>query len=190
MRKCVLLVSIVLLSCVWLMAQNSGSQSSQQQGTTGSDVGNMATQDSSIANQNTSQGSSGNMSGNSGTSGHNGADLEGCLSSSNGNYMLTDNSGNTYHLSGDRSELSKHVGQEVRVHGYSGAAGSAGMHGENGMGTSGTSGANQGANAGENTSAGTPPPVGSSSGSDNWFDVSRVKKTADSCNAGSNGMSK
>jgi len=43
--------------------------------------------------------------------------VEGCLSSSNGNYSLTDKAGNTYQLSGDSAQLSHHVGHEVQVTG-------------------------------------------------------------------------
>ncbi len=43
--------------------------------------------------------------------------VEGCLSGSDGNYTLTDKSGNTYQLSGDNSMLRDHVGHDVQVTG-------------------------------------------------------------------------
>jgi hypothetical protein len=39
------------------------------------------------------------------------------LSSSNGNYILTDNKGNTHQLTGETSKLSAHVGHEVQIKG-------------------------------------------------------------------------
>jgi hypothetical protein len=43
--------------------------------------------------------------------------IEGCLSSSSGNYTLTDNSGKTYQLGGETSKLSSHVGHQVQIKG-------------------------------------------------------------------------
>lgn len=65
---------------------------------------------------------------------HNGAErsVEGCLSSSSGNYMLTSDSGKTYMLSGDTSKLEEHVGHEVMITGTrkSGESTTAGASGE------------------------------------------------------------
>jgi hypothetical protein len=43
--------------------------------------------------------------------------IQGCLSGSEGNFTLTDDSGNTYQLKGATSKLSKHVGHEVQITG-------------------------------------------------------------------------
>jgi len=43
--------------------------------------------------------------------------VEGCLSSSNGKYTLTDMHGKTYELTGDTSKLAEHVGHEVKITG-------------------------------------------------------------------------
>jgi len=43
--------------------------------------------------------------------------VSGCLSQSNGEYMLTSKEGMMYHLTRDTSTLADHVGQEVRVTG-------------------------------------------------------------------------
>ncbi len=43
--------------------------------------------------------------------------LQGCLSGSNGNYTLTDQSGATYQLTGDTAKLEKHVGHTIQVTG-------------------------------------------------------------------------
>lgn len=48
--------------------------------------------------------------------------IEGCLSGSSGNYMLTDQNGTMYQLSGDTAKLSEHVGHEVKVSGTSSSA--------------------------------------------------------------------
>jgi hypothetical protein len=46
--------------------------------------------------------------------------VQGCLSESDGNYMLTqDGNGTTYKLAGDESQLKKHVGHEVAITGQS-----------------------------------------------------------------------
>src|SRR6266496_1108379 len=51
--------------------------------------------------------------------------VEGCLRGSDGNYTLTDKSGTTYHLQGDTSKLSAHVGHEVQITGSTTSASSA-----------------------------------------------------------------
>lgn len=43
------------------------------------------------------------------------ATLEGCLTGSDGNYILTDKHGRTYQLQTDTSNLAAHVGHEVLV---------------------------------------------------------------------------
>jgi hypothetical protein len=48
--------------------------------------------------------------------------VEGCLSGSNGNYMLTDQNGTMYQLTGDTAKLSEHVGHEIKVSGTSSSA--------------------------------------------------------------------
>jgi hypothetical protein len=48
--------------------------------------------------------------------------VEGCLSGSDGKYMLTDKQGQTYDLTGDTSKLAEHVGHEVKITGTQGSA--------------------------------------------------------------------
>ncbi|MCU1310159.1 MAG: hypothetical protein JWO20_1284 [Candidatus Angelobacter sp.] len=43
--------------------------------------------------------------------------VQGCLSGSNGSYLLTDKTGNTYQLTGIAADLSSHVGQQVKITG-------------------------------------------------------------------------
>ena len=85
--------------------------------------------------------------------------IKGCLTSSGSNYVLTDSSGMHYQLQGSTSKLSSHVNQQVQVRGTSSGAGSETSTGTQGTGTATTRGANS-----------TQP-----------FNVSKVKKIADSC---------
>jgi hypothetical protein len=66
--------------------------------------------------------------------------IQGCLSGSDGNYMLTvDGTGTMYKLSGKESKLKDHVGHEVAVTGQMSAAeGSAASQQDQGQGTSST----------------------------------------------------
>ncbi len=48
--------------------------------------------------------------------------VQGCLSGSSGNYILTDKNGNTYQLTGDTSKLNEHVGHEVQIKGTASSA--------------------------------------------------------------------
>ena len=52
--------------------------------------------------------------------------VEGCLSSSGGNYMLTDKNGQVYQLTGDTAKLSDHVGHEMKITGTTSPAKAAG----------------------------------------------------------------
>jgi hypothetical protein len=49
--------------------------------------------------------------------GNNQMTVEGCLNGSNGNYTLTDSSGNVYRLVGAESNISEHVGHTVKIMG-------------------------------------------------------------------------
>ncbi len=51
--------------------------------------------------------------------------VQGCLTGTSGNYMLTDASGVMYQLTGDESQLSANVNKEVEVTGTAGAKASA-----------------------------------------------------------------
>jgi hypothetical protein len=95
-----LVLSIVLLSACWVVAQDSTQTSTQ----TGSNAAGSETT------------------------------VQGCLSGSNGNYMLTDKNGTAYQLTGETAKLSAHVGHEVRITGTMGsstATGSMGTQGSN-----------------------------------------------------------
>ena len=146
MRQVLLCVSILLLGLTWSVAQTSGSTENSPTG--------------SGSSQSAHAGTSGQM-GQSTASGH--TTVEGCLSGSNGNYTLTDKSGNTYQLTGDNAKLSEHVGHEVKVTG-TGSAASASTGG-------GASGA-MGGSASEKT-----------------LEVTSVKHISKTCQAGGSGMS-
>lgn len=91
-----LLFSILLLGTSWMAAQSS----------TGT---GQATPDQGTYSQNSAQ--TGAQTGNSQKT------VIGCLSESNGQYMLTSKKGMSYQLTGDSSELANHVGHEIRVTG-------------------------------------------------------------------------
>jgi Protein of unknown function (DUF5818) len=56
--------------------------------------------------------------------------VEGCLSGGDGNFLLTDNSGNSYQLTGDTARLNNHVGHTVRVTGINSMGGEPGSMSE------------------------------------------------------------
>jgi hypothetical protein len=51
--------------------------------------------------------------------------VQGCLSHSGNGYTLTDKSDTTYHLTGDTSKLTEHVGHEVEIRGMTSSSGEA-----------------------------------------------------------------
>src|SRR6202166_3905108 len=117
MRKLLLLLSVLLLGACWAVAQDSTSQQ------------NSHSSDTSASSA--SSGQTGSAAAGSATS------VQGCLSSSSGNYTLSDKNGNTYQLTGDTAKLSEHVGHEVKVTGTSSSASTTG-----GGTTAGQAGAN------------------------------------------------
>ncbi len=96
--------------------------------------------------------------------------VEGCLSGTDGNFTLTDKSGVTYQLQGENSELSKHVGQEVRIEGMAAAAAT-------------TNSTSSSASSSSDTSSASPSSASGSSA--NSLMVHKVKKVSDSCSTGS-----
>ncbi len=61
--------------------------------------------------------------------------VQGCLSGSAGNYMLTDRNGTMYQLTGDTAKLSRHIGHEIKV---TGSTSSRAAEGGNTTGTMGS----------------------------------------------------
>jgi hypothetical protein len=89
----ILFLSVLLLGTTWVMAQNDQAPASPSAQTT-------PTQSDA-----TPTSSGGNMT------------VQGCLSGSDGNYMLTDKNGTIYQLTGDTAKLADHVGHEVKITG-------------------------------------------------------------------------
>jgi len=139
-KKILLLSIILLVSATWVVAQSgttpspnypNGPSSSDQMGGQSSQGG----QDSQGMSGQGSQGARSQTSPNDNGSG-NPTQIEGCLAGSSGAYTLTDASGNTWQLQGGDAQLSKHVGESVRINGTpagsaSSSGGSAGMAGQN-----------------------------------------------------------
>jgi hypothetical protein len=94
-----LFVSLLLLAASWATAQTSSAQTDQQ-------------------GYNQSATSSGSQ-----------VTVQGCLSGSDGKYMLTDDQGKMYNLGGDTSKLADHVGHEVKITGTQSAAETSGESG-------------------------------------------------------------
>jgi hypothetical protein len=93
--KYLLLLSVLLLGATWAAAQNYPSQTSPSQ---------------TSPSQTTPAGTGGETT------------VQGCLSGSSGNYMLTDKKGNSFQLTGDTAKLSEHVGHEIKVTGTTSSA--------------------------------------------------------------------
>lgn len=89
MKKLLMLSLVLLLSAVCAFAQY-GSQDSNNQSSAG--------QGSADPNETT---------------------VQGCLSGSSGNYMLTDQAGTVYRIKGNTSKLQAHVGHTISVTGTS-----------------------------------------------------------------------
>ena len=132
-----LALSVLLLSGAWAAAQNYPSQTSPSQ---------------TNPSQTTSTGADAQTS------------VQGCLSGSSGNYILTNGKGNTYQLTGDTSKLTEHVGHEVQI-----------------KGTPGSASASQGGTTGGAASNTT----GQASGSSQTLEVSSVKHISKSCQTSS-----
>lgn len=87
--RCVLL-SVLLLGASWAAAQNSPSQSNPSQ----------------TSPSQTTTGNTGSQT-----------TVQGCLSTSNGNYTLTDKNGNSFQVIGDAAKLGEDIGHEVKIAG-------------------------------------------------------------------------
>lgn len=113
--KHLLLLSVLLLGCAWVAAQDTTTPS-QPPSSGSSQAGSSQSGSASSSQTGGSESASGQMSAGS----HKNA-VEGCLSGSDGKYTLTDKQGTTYQLTGDTSKLAEHVGHEVKINGSAGA---------------------------------------------------------------------
>jgi len=145
MRKQILTLGTLLLGCCLAAVAQTATDPERNQ--SGEAPANPATAGQSISGQSANPADSSQAT-----------TLRGCLSqSSDGNFMLADNSGNNFQLRGDTSQLSIYIGKEVQVHGI-------------GINSSGT-------NAGAMSSDAT----GTSAGIAKQFTVNDVHKVSDTC---------
>jgi len=133
MRQIFLFLSVLLLGVSWAVAQGTSGQTSSSSG------------------QSSETSSGGETT------------VQGCLSSSGGNYTLTAKDGTTYQLTGDTAKLSEHVGHEVKITGTANSPASSAS-----TGASGTAG---------------------STSTEKSLQVSSVKHISKTCESSSGGMS-
>jgi hypothetical protein len=121
------LFAVLLLSLTWATAQttattttpaptndSSASQSNSSPTTTTTTTDSVATKTTPSTDAQMSETSAG------------GDWVQGCLSGSDGNYTLTDQSGTSYRLTGDTAKLSEHIGHEVKIAGTKSTAAATG----------------------------------------------------------------
>jgi hypothetical protein len=159
MRKAMLLSAAITLCAALAMAQDTPSTAGSGQ--------NGAT--SSTTSQTTS--SDQNATGNS---------IQGCLTGSSGNYMLTNASGVSYKVQGDDSQLSANVNKQVEVMGTVGSSASASAG--NSPDTSAPNGSAAGeanANAGSSSSGSTGATATATA--TKTITATSVKAVGDSC---------
>jgi hypothetical protein len=106
--------------------------------------------------------------------------IQGCLTGSSGNYVLTDSSGVAYKVKGDESQLADYVNKEVEVMGTTGssAAASAEHAGQTAGETAGQAAGQAGGEAGHAAGEAAGEATGEHG---KTVEVSSVKKLADSC---------
>jgi hypothetical protein len=119
--------------------------------------------------------------------------VQGCLSGSGGNYMLTDATGASYQLQGDDSQLSGNVNKQVEVTGTMGSKATATASGSPDSGASGSASAGQASGNSTNGSSNMGnSTTGSASGSTasasvaKTLSVTSIRKVADTCSSNSN----
>ena len=116
MRKAFLITTIVLLSAIWVVAQNAPTATapgSQQQNPAAGQQ-----QPSVPPPPDTSKTATAPAPSDQAKS------VEGCIGGSSGAYTLTDSSGKTWQLTGETSSLGDHVGHTVQASGSLDAQGS------------------------------------------------------------------
>jgi len=106
--------------------------------------------------------------------------VQGCLSGTSGNYMLTDASGVMYQLTGDESQLSANVNKEVEVTGTAGAKASASA---NSPDTSAPGSSTSGSASGTSGSSGSSTGASANANAAKSLEVTAINKVADSCSA-------
>lgn len=155
MKKSLLLITMLLLSAAWVVAQSTSPAPSPSQPSASDQSSQSSTGDQAKATAKADN------------------TIRGCLSGSAGSYTLTDNaSGKSYKLTGSDADLSAHIGQEVELNGSSATA-SAGMNGSAASNPSSSASSNPADSA---ASSGTSGVAEASN-----FSVKSVTKIADTC---------
>jgi hypothetical protein len=119
------LLAVLLLCGVWATAQNNPSSqtSSPDPSTSTQTTGSTAAGSDSAGSSSTGSSQKDSSMSETGTSANS---VEGCLSGSDGNYTLTDQTGTSYKLTGDTAKLSEHIGHEVKITGTKSSASATG----------------------------------------------------------------
>ena len=111
MKKQILTIAMLLASGLWLFAQqnptSAAGQAASNAGQAASQAGQTAASQAGQAAKDTGQAVTNATK----------MKMKGCLSGSDGNFTLTDDSGTAYQLTGDTGKLSGHVGHEIQVTG-------------------------------------------------------------------------
>jgi hypothetical protein len=171
MSKTILLTAFLLLSTAWIVAQQtapdaSTAPSSAPQTQTAPDTSS-ASQTTTTTSTSQTTTSTGSQAGTS--SDANANTIQGCLNGSTGNFTLTDKSGTVYQLTGNTSDLSKHVGEEVSIRGSQSSS------------ASGSASANAGSASGSSSTS--PNASASSSANQPTFNVTDVTKISSTCSS-------
>jgi hypothetical protein len=163
MRKAIFLSSVLMLCAAFALAQDTPSSSSSQAG----------------SNSTASQGSATAPDQDATSSGNT---IQGCLSGTSGNYMLTDATGVMYQLTGDEAQLSANLNKEVEVTGTAGAKAS--TPSTNSPEANAPGSANAGEASASGNAAGTSANGSPNANAAKTLEVTSIKKVADSCSSG------
>ena len=166
MRKAMLLSAAITLCAGLALAQDTPSNgASNQNGATTSTTTQTTTTDQTAGNNN----------------------IQGCLTGTTGNYMLTDAAGVSYKVQGDDSQLSSNVNKEVEVMGTVGSSASASASNNADTSAPNSSSAsgqpNQGGNSEASGAGGasTGAAATATATATKTLDATSVKMVADSC---------
>lgn len=170
MKKAMLLsAAITLCTCLALAQDTPSTGTSSQTGST--------------ANSTTQGNTDQNASANSGSSNT----IEGCLTGTSGNYMLTDATGISYKVQGDESQLSSNLNKQVEVMGTVGSSASASASNNadtNAPNSSSASGQpNQGGNPNASGAGGASTGATATATASKTLDATSVKAVGDTCSS-------
>jgi len=111
--------------------------------------------------------------------------VQGCLTGTSGNYMLTDATGVMYQLTGDESQLSANLNKEVEVTGAAGAKASASASNapDSSAGNASSGNANAPATGSTGASADASGGATANANAAKTLEVMSIKKVGDSCSS-------